>query len=136
MNPTAETSPSMTTTASRLGAITRAEAYIDEGRFETDLARRVAIRTASQALPESRAELERYVTGELIPSFAAMGFACQTFANPVAGQGPVLLASRIEAEPLPIEARLADAVAPGRFNRSALRRRRYPRADFPAGPTQ
>ena len=91
----------MTKAASRQGAISRAESYIDDGRFEADLARRVAIRTESQALPESRAELERYVLGELIPSFEAMGFKCQTFANPAVGQGPVLLASRIEDAKLP-----------------------------------
>ncbi len=33
-----------------------------------------------------------------------------------------LLASQLESEPLPIEARLADAVAPGRFKRRAMKR--------------
>ncbi len=85
----------------RAGAIGRAEAYLDEGRFETDLARRVAIRTESQALPASRSELDRYVADEMIPSFKALGFDCRTFDNPVKGQGPVLLATRIEDKALP-----------------------------------
>ena len=80
----------------RAGALARAEAYLDGGAFETDLARRVAIRTESQALPASRAELDRYITAEMIPAFEALGFTCRSFANPVAGQGPVLLATRIE----------------------------------------
>ena len=86
---------------SRQGAIKRAEAYVDGGHFETDLARRVAIRTESQALPGSHAELERYVSAEMIPSFEKLGFNCRVFKNPVAGQGPVLLATRIEDSELP-----------------------------------
>jgi tRNA 5-methylaminomethyl-2-thiouridine biosynthesis bifunctional protein len=35
-----------------------------------------------------------------------------------------LLASRLECEPLPLQARLADAVAPARFMRRAERRKR------------
>ena len=86
---------------SRQGSIGRAEAYIDGGQFEADLARRVAIRTESQALPASRGELDRYVTAEMIPSFEKLGFTCRTFENPVTGQGPVLLATRIEDPELP-----------------------------------
>ncbi len=85
----------------RDGAITRARAYVDGGDFERDLGRRVAIRTESQALPGSLAEIERYVTDEMIPSFERLGFACKAYPNPVAGQGPVLLASRIEDTSLP-----------------------------------
>ena len=88
-------------TGTRQGAIKKAAAYIDGGQFETDLARRVAIRTESQALPASRSELDRYVSAEMIPSFARLGFQCRTFDNPVAGQGPVLLATRIEDAKLP-----------------------------------
>ena len=86
---------------SRQGAIGKAEAYIDGGQFEVDLGRRVAIRTESQALPGSRGELDRYVSAEMIPSFEKLGFECRTFANPMAGQGPVLLATRIEDSRLP-----------------------------------
>ena len=34
----------------RAGAIARAQKYVDDGTFEADLGRRVAIRTESQAL--------------------------------------------------------------------------------------
>ncbi len=85
----------------RANAIGRAEAYIDGGQFEADLSRRVAIRTESQALPASRSELDRYVSAEMIPSFEKLGFTCRTFENPVAGQAPVLLATRIEDPKLP-----------------------------------
>ncbi len=89
------------TSGSRLGALSRAEAYLADGRFETDLGRRVAIRTESQALPASRSELDRYLTAEMIPSFEKLGFTCRMFDNPVAGQGPVLLATRVEDPKLP-----------------------------------
>lgn len=82
--------------AGRARAVARARAYVASGDFERDLARRVAFRTESQALPESLDDIERYLTVELIPSFERLGFTCRTFANPVAGQGPVLLASRLE----------------------------------------
>ena len=85
----------------RAAALARAEAYLDDGAFEADLARRVAIRTESQALPASRPELDRYVADEMIPSFEKLGFTCRSFPNPVAGQGPVLLATRIEDPKLP-----------------------------------
>ena len=88
-------------TATRTGALDRAEAYLTDGGFEADLGRRVAIRTESQALPASRGELDRYVGAEMIPSFEKLGFTCRTFDNPVAGQGPVLLATRLEDPKLP-----------------------------------
>lgn len=86
--------------ASRTGAISKATTYIDSGRFEADLARRVAIPTESQT-PAGFPHLTRYLDEEMIPAFEAMGFACQTFANPVDGAGPVLLAARIEDPALP-----------------------------------
>ena len=56
--------PSMSSEPSRAGAIARACSYVDDGRFEADLARRVAIRTESQALPASLPELERYAPAQ------------------------------------------------------------------------
>jgi acetylornithine deacetylase/succinyl-diaminopimelate desuccinylase-like protein len=86
---------------SRASTISRARAYVESGDFETDLARRVAIATESQALPKSRGELERYIELEMVPSFKALGFTCRIYPNPVPSQGPVLLASRIEDPGLP-----------------------------------
>lgn len=85
----------------RDAAVQAARAYVTGGAFEMDLARRVAIRTESQALPASLAELERYVAAEMVPSFERLGFTCKIYPNPVKGQGPVLLASRIEDAALP-----------------------------------
>lgn len=85
----------------RAGAIGRARAYLAEGRFELDLGRRVAIRTESQCLPDSLPHLGAYLADEMVPSFAALGFETHIYDNPVGGQGPVLLATRIEDPKLP-----------------------------------
>jgi acetylornithine deacetylase/succinyl-diaminopimelate desuccinylase-like protein len=94
---------SATFTPSRATAIARAEAYVDDGRFEADLARRVAIRTESQLFPDPKAiaECHRYFDAEMRPAFERMGFTIRTYDNPVAGQGPVLLATRVEDPSLP-----------------------------------
>src|SRR5262249_32671992 len=86
---------------SRAGAMSRARAYFDSGSFEADLARRVAYRTESQLLPASLAELHRYLDAEIAPAFQRLGFTVRIFENPMAGQGPVLLATRIEDAKLP-----------------------------------
>src|SRR5262245_47003919 len=86
---------------SRAGAMSRARAYFESGSFEADLARRVAYRTESQLLPSSLAELHRYLDAEMAPAFHRMGFTVRIFENPMAGQGPVLLATRIEDARLP-----------------------------------
>ena len=93
----------MITPATRAHAIARAEAYVDDGRFEADLARRVAIRTESQKFPDKGALVEcyRYLETEMTPAFAAMGFQSRIYENPFEGQGPVLLAARIEDSKLP-----------------------------------
>jgi acetylornithine deacetylase/succinyl-diaminopimelate desuccinylase-like protein len=91
----------MADTGRRDGATKRARTYVTDGAFERDLARRVAIRTESQALPASLPELERYIKDEMVPSFERLGFTCKVYPNPVKGQGPVLLASRIEDPKLP-----------------------------------
>ena len=89
--------------ATRATAIAAAEAYVDDGRFETEIARRVAIRTESQLFPDPKAiaECHRYFTAEMTPAFERMGFSTWVYDNPVAGQGPVLLAERIEDPKLP-----------------------------------
>ncbi len=60
-------------TGTRAGAIERAHVYIDEGAFEADLARRVAIKTESQKLPASLSELRRYLEAENGASVSAPG---------------------------------------------------------------
>lgn len=87
--------------ASRTGAVARVRTYIESGAFEADLARRVAHRTESQLLPASLPHLEAYLREEMEPAFTRMGFTCRIYPNPIAGQGPVLLATRIEDPSLP-----------------------------------
>ena len=84
------------TRGTRSKAIARARDYISTGAFEAELAKRVAHRTESQALPGSLPHLESYLTAEIGPAFEAMGFTYKLYPNPVTGQGPVLLATRIE----------------------------------------
>jgi acetylornithine deacetylase/succinyl-diaminopimelate desuccinylase-like protein len=88
-------------TGSRTGAIGRSEAYFDGGEFEAELARRVAIKSESQKLPESLPECHRYLDVEMKPAFEVMGFDVRKYDNPFQGQGPVLLATRIEDPALP-----------------------------------
>ncbi|KAB2911875.1 MAG: M20 family metallopeptidase [Hyphomicrobiaceae bacterium] len=87
-------------TGSRAGAIARARKYIEDGTFEADLARRVAYKTESQKLPESLPELHRYLEEEMAPAFERLGCTTRIYDNPLPGQGPVLLATRIEDERL------------------------------------
>ncbi len=79
-------------------AIANALTYFDDGTFAADLARRVAIRTESQKFPDpsALAECHRYLDTEMADAFTAMGFTLQKYDNPFQGQGPVLLATRIE----------------------------------------
>ena len=86
---------------SRAGAIARARAYVDSGAFEAELGRRVAVKTESQLLPASLPELRRYLDEEMVPAFAKLGFTSRIYDNPLPGQGPVLLATRIEDPKLP-----------------------------------
>jgi acetylornithine deacetylase/succinyl-diaminopimelate desuccinylase-like protein len=84
----------------RKDAINRAVAYLDAGGFQSELADLVAIPSESQTaagLPHCH----RYLNEVLLPKFGDLGFECQIFDNPVAGNGPILLASRIENGALP-----------------------------------
>lgn len=94
----------MSTSATRATAVAAAEAYVDDGCFEAELGRRVAIRTESQKFPDpgAIAECHRYLEAEMKPAFAALGFTTRVFDNPFDGQGPILLAKRIEDADLPI----------------------------------
>ena len=92
---------SLTGSARRGGAIERARAYVESGKFETDLARRVAFRTESQKLPASLPELHRYLEEEMAPAFKRLGFTTRVYDNPIPGQAPVLLAAYVEDEERP-----------------------------------
>jgi acetylornithine deacetylase/succinyl-diaminopimelate desuccinylase-like protein len=85
---------------SRDDAVARATAYFDDGTFEAEMARRVAVPSESQrreGLPHCR----RYLDEEMVPAFRAMGFETRIFENPVEGCGPILLATRTEDPALP-----------------------------------
>src|SRR5260370_15285253 len=78
----------------RAAAIAAAERYFDDGGFAADLARRVAIPTESQ-VDEHLPVLRTYLTDEIAPSLARLGFSSEIIDNPVRG-GPVLIAERRE----------------------------------------
>jgi len=79
----------------RAAALAAAAAHLDSGAFEADLARRVAIRSASQAADAGPA-LQAYLADEMLPALAALGLSSQIHANPVPGAGPLLIARRVE----------------------------------------
>ncbi|MFK7995835.1 MAG: M20 family metallopeptidase [Granulosicoccus sp.] len=79
----------------RKTAIGRAITYLEDGKFENELARRVALRTESQK-PDNVSALAHYLSEEMVPSFEQLGFVCKQFDNPITGFGPILLAERIE----------------------------------------
>ncbi|MBO1080889.1 M20 family metallopeptidase [Roseomonas haemaphysalidis] len=81
-------------------AIRSSLALLEDGRFQAELARRVAFRSESQN-PAGAAELDRYLSEEMIPALRAMGFACEVVANSVPNRGPFLIAQRIEDPALP-----------------------------------
>ncbi len=85
---------------SRDQALQGARQHFDSGDFVRDLARRVAVRSASQE-PDSGPELQRYLSDEMAPSLAVLGFTCTIHPNPQTRFGPFLIATRIEAEHLP-----------------------------------
>lgn len=84
---------------SREAAIARASALFTSGAFRDKLARRVAIPTESQDAARTT-QLMDYLTAEMIPDFAALGFATEIIPNPK-GAGPFLLATRMEGADLP-----------------------------------
>jgi acetylornithine deacetylase/succinyl-diaminopimelate desuccinylase-like protein len=82
-------------------AVLRAAAWhADSGEFARDLARRVAMRTESQDAA-SAPLLQAYLADEIAPSLARLGFAASLHPNPVAGAGPLLVATRHEDDALP-----------------------------------
>lgn len=110
------------TEATREAAVAAAVARLDDGRFEADLARRVAIPSVSR-IAENAADLRAYLDDEMIPLFHRLGFRRRVFEHPDA-PGPFLLADRIEDPDLPtilqyghgdVVAGLDDAWRPGLF---------------------
>ncbi len=81
-------------------ALDRSQAYFDDGRFLSDLRRRVAFRTESPD-PNRRPDLDRYLRYELTPTLEHLGFTCDIYENPVEHAGPFLVATRHEADGLP-----------------------------------
>ncbi|HEY6135030.1 MAG TPA: M20 family metallopeptidase [Rubrivivax sp.] len=85
---------------SRDEALALATQHFDSGAFVRDLARRVAIRTESQDAASGPA-LRSYLADELAPSLGTLGFTSSLFDNPVQPFGPLLIATRHEADHLP-----------------------------------
>lgn len=81
----------------RSNAIQLATGYFDDGRFRSDLQRRVAMPTESQN-PERAGELVRYLADEIGSALSAMGFTFKLVPNAKDGAPPLLLAQRIEEE--------------------------------------
>ncbi len=81
-------------------AIERAHAYFDDGTFESDLARRVAIPTESQNADRADA-MHDYLEGEMRSALEGLGYTCRFLDNPDPRGWPLLAAERIEDEALP-----------------------------------
>jgi acetylornithine deacetylase/succinyl-diaminopimelate desuccinylase-like protein len=84
---------------SRAEAISRAREHFQSGEFLRILDRRVGYRTESQQ-PNSGAALRGYLTDELQPAFAELGFTTRLVESP-SGKGPFLLADYREDASLP-----------------------------------
>ncbi|MBN3796435.1 M20 peptidase family dipeptidase, partial [Burkholderia sp. Ac-20392] len=85
---------------SRTAAIQHALNQFESGAFFTTLSRRVGLRTESQD-SGNEAALRAYLTDEIAPEAARLGFTSRIVDNPVDGGGPFLLASRHEDDALP-----------------------------------
>ena len=84
----------------RQTAIAGALRLYDSGAFFADLIRRVGFRTESQN-PARADTIRAYLTDEIAPSLAALGFTSRIVENPAAAHAPFLLAERIEDPALP-----------------------------------
>jgi len=80
--------------------IDNVQRYFDEGRFATDLRRRVAWRTESDT-GKVPPELRAYLTDEMVPWLTPLGFECEVLDNPSPQGGPFLVARRVEDPALP-----------------------------------
>jgi acetylornithine deacetylase/succinyl-diaminopimelate desuccinylase-like protein len=86
--------------ARRAAAIDHASRYFDSGTFRADLDRRIAYRTESQEAARA-ATLRAYLSDEIAPSIARLGFRSDIVDNPDSIHGPVLIAERREGSALP-----------------------------------
>ena len=84
----------------RGASIARAETYFDDGSFENDLARRVAIPSTSQD-PNYIEALAEYLEKEIKGCLEDLEFNCTIEQNSVPKAGPFLIAERIEDPKLP-----------------------------------
>ena len=87
---------------SRTDAINSALDYYDRaaGGYFDDLAELCAIPTESQN-PDRLPEMQQYLNQAIIPRLETLGYVCKVYENPVAGCGPVMLATRMEQAGLP-----------------------------------
>jgi acetylornithine deacetylase/succinyl-diaminopimelate desuccinylase-like protein len=83
----------------RADAIAHACAQFDNGAFFATLSRRVAYRSESQG--GSDATLAPYLTEEMMPALAQLGFTARIVPNPVPGQPSFLVAHRHESDAAP-----------------------------------
>lgn len=81
--------------ASRENVIARVKEYASSGAFVDELSRMIAYESESQELSQ-RPELLRYLTEEMAPKLADMGFSYQVLENPVDPGMPFLQAERME----------------------------------------
>ncbi|SPB14515.1 peptidase [Caballeronia novacaledonica] len=88
------------TANTRAGAISNAVRTFDSGAFLADLRRRVAFRSESQNPAQSQS-LHAYLSDEIGPVLARMGFTSRMVPNPVRESAPFLIAERLEAPELP-----------------------------------
>ncbi len=86
--------------SSRDAAIDHAAHHFDSGAFRADLARRVAYRTESQE-PAQAPALRAYLSEEIAPAIAQLGFVSAIVEDPRAAHGPMLIAERREDDALP-----------------------------------
>jgi len=87
-------------TGLRQTAIDRALRAYDTGAFFSDLQRRVGFRTESQN-PAQADAVRAYLTDEVAPALAPLGFTSRVVENPAAARAPFLIAERIEDPALP-----------------------------------
>lgn len=86
--------------ASREAALAAAAEHIASGAFARDLARRVAIATASPEATSGPVQ-RQYLEDEMRPVLEALGFAVDVVENASEPRAPLLLAERLEGPGLP-----------------------------------